>query len=75
MPMTFDQPDNVSRLSRLGVARSLPPDAFEPTAVVRELETLLGSPEVATACADVARRFAGVDPVERTCELIEGAAA
>ena len=75
MPMTFDQPDNVSRLSRLGLARSLPPDAFEPTAVVRELETLLGSPEVAAACADVGRRFAGVDPVERTCELIEGAAA
>jgi rhamnosyltransferase subunit B len=74
MPMTFDQPDNLSRLSRLGVARSLPPDAFEAVAVTRELETLLGSPEVTAACADVARRFDGTDPIARTCELIENAA-
>ena len=74
MPMTFDQPDNVSRLNRLGVARSLPPEAFEPAAIVRELETLLGSPDVATACADVMRRFEGTDPVTQTCKLIERAA-
>ena len=74
IPMTFDQPDNASRLTRLGVARSLTPDAFETIGVVRELETLLGSPEATTACADIAARFEGTDRVTRTCELIEAAA-
>ena len=71
MPMTFDQPDNASRLGRLGVARTLRPAAFTGPAVARELETLLGSDDVARSCDEVARRFEGADPITRTCELIE----
>ena len=72
MPMTFDQPDNAARLKRLGVAHALSPERFSGAAVTRELETLLESAGVARRCADVARRFDGIDPVARTCEVIEG---
>ena len=71
MPMGFDQPDNAARLARLGVASALPPKRFTGARVARELDTLLGSGGVAGRAAEVARRFDGVDPVSRTCDLIE----
>ena len=74
MPMAFDQPDNAVRLERLGVGRYLRPSRFTGVAAARELEALLGSEEVARACRDIASRFEGIDPVTRTCELIEAAA-
>ena len=70
-PMTFDQPDNAARLVRLGVGRTVSPGAFTGARVAQELETLLGSDDVASACRDVAQRFEGIDPVTQTCELIE----
>ena len=71
MPMTFDQPDNAARLTRLGVARTLAPERFTGAAVARELAALLGAAAVARRCAEIARRFDGVDPVGRTCDVIE----
>ena len=73
MPMAFDQPDNAVRLERLGVGRYLRPSRFTGLAVARELDSLLGSEAVARACRTVARRFVGIEPVTRTCELIEAA--
>ncbi|MYG02300.1 MAG: glycosyltransferase family 1 protein [Acidobacteriia bacterium] len=71
MPMGFDQPDNAARLARLGVASALPPKRFTGASVARELGTLLGSNAVAGRSAELARRFEGIDPVSRTCDLIE----
>ena len=73
-PMTFDQPDNALRLERLGVARTLRPAAFTARAAAGALDALLESDDTARACRAAARRFEGVDPVTRTCELIESAA-
>ena len=74
MPMAFDQPDNAVRLKRLGVARYLRPSRFTGRAVARELDALLGSDSVSRACRAVAGRFEGIDPVARTCDLIEASA-
>ena len=74
MPMTFDQPDNAARLRRLGVGRALSPRRFRGAAVARELRELLESAAVARRCAGAARRFDGIDPVGRTCQVIEGCA-
>lgn len=71
MPLGFDQPDNAARLARLGVASALPPKRFHGASVARELDTLLGSDAVAGRSAEIARRFDGIDPVSRTCHLIE----
>lgn len=71
MPMGFDQPDNAARLTRLGVGSALPPKRFTGASVARELDTLLGSNAGAVRSAEIARRFDGIDPVRRTCDLIE----
>jgi len=71
MPMAFDQPDNAARLARLGVGSALPPKRFTGASVARELDTRLGSSAVAGRSAEIARRFEGINPVSRTCDLIE----
>ena len=73
MPMTFDQPDNASRLVRLGVARVVWPDQFDGPTVARAVKALTGHPDVARRCESVAARLRGTDPLTRTCELIEEA--
>lgn len=71
MPFAHDQPDNVARLRRLGVARGLKPEAFRAPAVAAELRALLESPEVAERCAEYARRVRASKPLEETCRLLE----
>lgn len=73
MPMTFDQPDNAIRLKRLGVARILTPRRFRAPQVERHLEALVGSGQARNRAAVIASRFAGIDPVSKTCDLIERA--
>lgn len=73
MPMTFDQPDNAVRLQRLGVARVLPPERFSGARVARNLESLLES-DAGRRAAEIARWFDGIDPIARTCDLIESTA-
>ena len=73
MPMTFDQPDNAVRLQRFGVARVLCPPSVNGRATARTIDAFLDSVDTDRACGAVADRFAGTDPVTRTCELIEAA--
>ena len=58
MPMAHDQPDNAARLERLGVAGSLPPRRFRAPAVAEALDALIGSPEAAARCRELADRIA-----------------
>ena len=71
MPMSFDQPDNASRLGRLGVAKTVWPRAFKGPAVAEALDALLQSDTVRARCRELAERMKREDPVSRTCELIE----
>jgi rhamnosyltransferase subunit B len=70
MPMAHDQPDNADRLRRFGVGRVLKPQRFTAANVANEL-LALDTDDVRKACREVADRFAGTDPIGRTCELIE----
>ncbi|MDE0625329.1 MAG: glycosyltransferase [Bryobacterales bacterium] len=74
MPMTFDQPDNAVRLERLGVGRMLLPEQFRGDRLARRLESL-ADPEVVRRAGDIRKRFRGIDPIARTCDLIEAAAS
>jgi UDP:flavonoid glycosyltransferase YjiC (YdhE family) len=71
MPMGFDQPDNATRLARLGVAGWVTPGKFTGKRVAVALEKLLGLPGVLEACDRWRQRIVGEQPLERTCELIE----
>jgi UDP:flavonoid glycosyltransferase YjiC (YdhE family) len=71
VPVGYDQPDNASRLGRLGVARTLRPRAFAPDAATRDLKALLESPDVARACERVGERFRVDTARDEACEVIE----
>ena len=71
MPHSHDQPHNAARLVRLGVARQLSPARYRAARVARELSKLLGSPAVSEACRSASRRFAGANPINASCDLIE----
>jgi len=71
MPTTYGTPDIAARLVRLRVARKLRPDAFKTSAVVRELQWLLDSPDVARRCRELAARLKDEKPIERACDVLQ----
>jgi len=71
MPMGFDQPDNTTRLLRLGVANWVSPTQFTGERVAPLLETLLTDPSVAASCAKYASMLKNDSALARTCDLLE----
>jgi rhamnosyltransferase subunit B len=71
MPMGFDQPDNATRVARLGTGAWLSPRRFTAGGVASVLERLLTDATVAAACRDLADRMREARSVERACEALE----
>jgi rhamnosyltransferase subunit B len=71
MPMGFDQPDNTTRLLRLGVAKWVKPSEFSGERVAPLLHTLLTDPAVASACAKYAALLKDASALACTCDLLE----
>jgi rhamnosyltransferase subunit B len=71
MPMGFDQPDNTTRLLRLGVAKWIAPSEFTGERVAPLLNTLLTDPGVASSCAAYASLLKDGSALARTCDLLE----
>jgi UDP:flavonoid glycosyltransferase YjiC (YdhE family) len=70
VPFAHDQPDNAVRLRALGVGRWMWPKACTPERLAK-VHTELESDDVRRVCEGAAKRFAGADPLEETCDLIE----
>jgi UDP:flavonoid glycosyltransferase YjiC (YdhE family) len=70
MPLAFDQPDNATRLARLGVGDHVVPRCFSPERVARTLARHLESEETAAACRGRREALAAEDGAGRACELI-----
>ena len=71
MPMGFDQPDNTTRLLRLGVAKWIAPSKFSGDNVAPLLDALLTDPAVASSCAKYAALLKDGTALSRTCDLLE----
>ena len=71
MPMGFDQPDNVTRLERLGVGRWLVPAKFDGERVASALAGLLDNDGTAASCRRWADQIRGHDAIAETCDLLE----
>lgn len=71
VPFSFDQPFNARRLCSLGVAASLPPRAYRPEQVAREMHRLLTSDSVRRNCSEYAERLKREDGAATACDLIE----
>jgi rhamnosyltransferase subunit B len=71
MPLGFDQPDNTTRLWRLGVGRWVRPDVFRGKRVAAELAVLLGDSRVAERSGHWAQEMRRSDPLADTCAVLE----
>jgi UDP:flavonoid glycosyltransferase YjiC (YdhE family) len=71
MPMGFDQPDNATRLQRLGVGRWLTARRFEGARVAEILQEILSDAEIVAQCRKWSSRMAARDALQETCDLLE----
>jgi rhamnosyltransferase subunit B len=71
VPVFLDQPDNAHRLTRLGVAQTIRPSAYQVREVIRALDYLLTGAEVRERCRAFAARCRIGDPAENVCAALE----
>jgi UDP:flavonoid glycosyltransferase YjiC (YdhE family) len=71
MPMGFDQPDNATRLQRLGVARWVVPAKFDGDRVAAALTDLLDDSQTAPSCRRWANEIRAHNALDETCDLLE----
>ncbi|HEY6564935.1 MAG TPA: nucleotide disphospho-sugar-binding domain-containing protein, partial [Pirellulaceae bacterium] len=70
-PLSHDQPDNGSRVARLGAGAMLEGRAFNSTRLAQTLADLLHGTAVPARCREISQRLVQVDPFTETCEEIE----
>ena len=70
-PFAGDQPDNAMRMCRLGVARQLAPNAYNPRRAASALAALTRDRTVLTRAADIGRSVAAERGAEVAADLIE----
>ena len=71
MPLAFDQPDNATRLERLGVALWVRPKKFRGERVASQLAALLGDERILGRCRHWAAEIRRHDAAADTCSLLE----
>jgi UDP:flavonoid glycosyltransferase YjiC (YdhE family) len=72
MPYAFDQPDNASRMVRIGVGRSLSRQRYRADRVVEQLQAL-AMPGFRECARDVASRVNSENGVATACDAVERA--
>lgn len=71
VPHAHDQPDNASRVTRLGVARTVYPKRYTADAVTRELGALLADERYALRATEVAATVRAETGPATACDAIE----
>ena len=70
-PFAGDQPDNAMRMCRLGVARQLAPNAYDPRRAAAALAALTRDRTVGLRAAEIGRSVASERGAEAAADLIE----
>jgi len=71
VPHSHDQPDNAARVSRLGIARTIPPRRYTPTRVATELQKLLGEPAYTQRALEISGQIRQEDGVQTACDALD----
>jgi UDP:flavonoid glycosyltransferase YjiC (YdhE family) len=71
MPCAWDQPDNAERAARLGIARTIARNRYEPHRVCAELRRLLGDPAYTRRASEIAAKVRQEDGVKTACDALE----
>jgi UDP:flavonoid glycosyltransferase YjiC (YdhE family) len=72
MPYAHDHPDNAERVTRLGIARTIPPRRYAPARVAAELRQLLDNPAYTRRAQEVGEQVRREDGVRAACDALEG---
>jgi len=70
-PLGFDQPDNTTRLWKLGVARWVRPASLTGERLAQELAMLLDDPRTSERCQRWAGEIKRSNPLNETCATLE----
>ncbi len=71
MPCAWDQPDNAERAARLGIARTIDRNRYEPRRIAAELRLLLEDPAYSQRAAEIATKVRKEDGVTVACNALE----
>ena len=71
VPNGHDQPDNGSRIERLGLGFSVYPEKYKARSVARMLGELQTSSGIRQRCREYAGKIDSQTALERACTLIE----
>lgn len=71
MPYAHDQPDNADRVTRLGIARTIPRRRYTPERAAAELHALLDDPNYAQRAAKIGEQVRQEDGVRAACDALE----
>lgn len=71
LPYSHDQPDNASRVERIGTSRTLTRKQYLASRVAKELNELLKNPKYATKAAEIGRIIQAENGVGVACDAIE----
>ena len=71
MPCAWDQPDNAERAARLGIARTIARNRYDPQRVAAELRLLLEDPAYSQRASEMATRVRQEEGVKAACDAIE----
>lgn len=71
MPYAHDQPDNAFRVTRLGIARTIPRRRYTPERAATELRALLDNPGYAQRAHEIGEKVRQEDGVRDACNALE----
>jgi rhamnosyltransferase subunit B len=75
VPYGIDQPDNATRLSRLGICKVISPRRYRGERVAKHLTRMMADERVAHQCGQLADRIRSARPLDEICRLTEALAA
>lgn len=71
VPCAWDQPDNAERVTRLGIARTIPKSRYTPIEAANELRKLLDHPMYSRRAKEVAEIVSQEEGVMIACDALE----
>jgi rhamnosyltransferase subunit B len=71
-PCAHDQPDNAQRVIRLGIARTISRQRYNPSRAATELRQLLDNPIYSQRASEVGKQVREENSVQAACDALEG---
>ncbi|WP_027359884.1 glycosyltransferase [Desulforegula conservatrix] len=72
MPFSFDQFDNADRIERLGAGLAIKSSEFSHQTLKRALGQIIDQNGHRNKCAEISSRFGEKNPVDESCDIIDG---